>query len=602
MHLSFARPTVRLPRPGPALRSLLTLLATRRWQYVLGMLALAISDGGQLATARLVGQTVDALRAGNLDRAGLHGRALAIVGIALAIMGARYAWRHMIFGSSRVIERDLRQRLHDHMQRLDARFYLENKVGALMAYATNDVPAIQVAAASGMMAALDAVLVFWGAALMMAFTVSWRLALVVLLPLCLLSPLSYLLGRQLHRRYGEVQEAFGRLSERVQENVSGVRVVRGYAAEAREAARFREANEGYRRRFSEMLRYDVAFDPLIGLLAGTSFSLGLGVGGWMVVSGRISLGAYVSFNTYLAMLVWPMLALGWVMNLFQRATASMERLEVVLRSSPAVTDRPGAVALPRERLFGQVTLRHLRFRYRPDLPWALDDIDVDLAPGRTLGILGRTGSGKSSIAGLLLRVFDPEAGQVFLDGHDVLDLRLADLRAAIAYVPQDAFLFSRSIAENIAFDPRPEAYSREEIAAAARLADLATDIEGFPAGYDTIVGERGVTLSGGQRQRVCLARALIRRSRVLILDDALSAVDTATESRILGALRPYLAERTAILIASRVSAVREADEILVLDEGRVVERGNHASLLAAGGTYRRLYQRQQLAEALEILA
>jgi ATP-binding cassette subfamily B multidrug efflux pump len=602
MTLPFGRPAPRIPRPGPALRALLALLATRRRQYLLGMLALAVSDGGQLAIARLVGMTVDALRAGRLDAGGLHRRALAIVGIALTIMGARYAWRQLIFGSSRAIERDLRQRLHDHLQRLDARFYLDNKVGALMAYATNDVPAVQVAAASGMMAALDAILVFGGAALMMAFTVSWQLALVVLLPLCLLSPLSYLLGRRLHKRYGEVQASFSRLSERVQENVSGVRVVRGYAAEAREAARFGAANEDYRRRFSEMLRYDVAFDPLIGLLAGVSFSLGLGLGGWMVVDGRISLGAYISFNTYLAMLVWPMLALGWVVNLFQRATASMERLEAVLRTAPAVTDRPQARPLPRERLRGQVTLRDLRFRYSGELPWAVDGISVDLSPGRTLGILGRTGSGKSSIAGLLLRVFDPEPGQVFLDGHDVLDLRLADLRAAIAYVPQDAFLFSRTIAENIAFDPRPEAYSREEIAAAARLADLAADVEAFPAGYDTLVGERGVTLSGGQRQRVCLARALIRQARVLILDDALSAVDTATESRILAALRPYLAERTAIIIASRVSAVREAEEILVLDEGRVVERGDHAGLLAAGGAYRRLYERQQLEEALAILA
>lgn len=587
---------------GPALRALLALLDTRRRAYVLGLLCLAVSDSGQLAIARIVGRTVDGLREGRVDQAGLWQRGGAIVMVALTILVARYGWRHWIFGSSRQIERDLRQRLHDHLQRLDARFYLEHKVGALMAYATNDVPAIQVAAANGMMAAFDAVLVFLGAALMMAFTVSWQLALAVLLPLCLLSPLSYLLGRRLHRRYGEVQEAFERLSERVQENVSGVRVVRGYAAEPREAARFSEANETYRRRFSEMLRYDVAFDPMIGLLAGISFSLGLGLGGAMVVQGQVTLGDYVSFNTYLAMLVWPMLALGWVMNLFQRATASMERLQTLLQTQPAIADRPGARSLAPAERRGRLEVKGLSHRYAPELPPALEDIRFRLEPGQSLGILGRTGSGKSSIANLIIRVFEPEEGRVFLDGQDVRDLALADLRSAVAYVPQDAFLFSASIAENIAFDPRSQAYSREEIEEAARLADLAGDLAAFPSGYDTMVGERGVTLSGGQRQRVCLARALIRRAPVLILDDALSAVDTATEARILAALRPYLAARTAILIASRVSALREADEILVLDEGRVIERGTHAGLLAAGGAYRRLYERQQLEEALDLRA
>lgn len=580
---------------GQELRDLLHLLGRYKGRYALGALFLCISDGGQLAIGWLIGQAIDTLAEPGATAAMLTYYAWLILACALVVVVARFGWRHMIFGSSRLLERDLRRRLMEHLQGLSARFYLTRKVGDLMAYATNDIPAVQLAAAGGMMAALDAVIQAVGAAAMMALTVDARLALLTLLPLLGLAPATSFLGRRLHTRYGEVQGAFGGLSDQVQETIAGIRVVKGFAREPFLAARFEAANQRYRRESERMLRYDSAFDPTIELMAGLAFTIGLGYGGLLVMQGSISLGQYVSFNTYLAMLVWPMLALGLVTNHIQRATASLKRLNTLLAEEPDVADRPTARPRPEPR--GHLRLENLSFRYAPELPLVLRGVDLDLAPGRTVGILGRTGSGKSTLANLLVRLFEPPEGQVYLDGLDLRDWRLKDLRRAIAMVPQDAFLFSRSIADNIAFDPAPK--DRAAVEAAAATADVARDIAGFPDGYETLLGERGVTLSGGQRQRVALARALVKDAPVLVLDDCLSAVDTATEARILAGLRAYTHDRTTLIIAHRISALQHADEILVLAEGQVVERGNHAALLAQAGEYAALYRRQQLEASLD---
>lgn len=578
------------------LKLLLAQLAQYKGRYALGLLALAVADGGQLYTARLVGQVIDALQAGRLDRAGVARAAGLILAAGAAVALARFGWRHMIFGSGRLIERRLRQRLHDHLLALSPRFYLDRKVGELMAYATNDVQAVQLAAASGMMSALDAGIVFIGALAMMGLTVDWGLTLAAMAPLLLLTPLTLWLGRRLHAAYGEVQAGFATLSDQVQENMAGIRVVKGFAQEPVQAARFARANEDYRALYARMLRYDRAFDPMIGLLTGLSFAIGLAYGGTLVVEGRVSLGSYVAFNTFLAMLSWPMLAIGFMTNHFQRATASLGRLQALFDTQPEIVDTPEARALPEPE--GRLSLRGLRFRYDEALPWVLDGVDLELAPGQTVGIVGRTGSGKSTLAGLLLRQFEPPAGQVLLDGIDLRELRLRDLRRAIAMVPQEAFLFSTTIAANIAFDPDSEPEDMTRVEAAARLAGVDRDIAGFPEGYATLLGERGVTLSGGQRQRVSLARALLRDAPVLVLDDSLSAVDTETEARILSALREHTRARTTVIVSHRVSAVQHADEILALDRGRVVERGSHAELVAAGGFYARLHQKQQLELAM----
>jgi ATP-binding cassette, subfamily B, multidrug efflux pump len=580
---------------GRDLRRFLALLVPHRAAYALGAVALVFSDGGQLLIAYLIGHAIDRLGSGDATGSDLTGYAAVMVACAAVIATSRYLWRVLIFGSARRLERDLRQRLFEHLQTLSPRFFMRHKVGELMAHGTNDIAAIEIAASLGVLAGLDAIIQFAGAAAMMVVTVDARLAVLSLLPLVALTPATYVLGRRLHVAYGHVQAAFADLSDRVQESVEGIRVVKGFAREEARFDRFQTTNFAYRDTYSRMLRYDAAFDPMIGGLAGLAFAVGLGYGGYLVATGAVSLGRYVSFNTYLAMLVWPMLALGWVTNLLQRAAASMARIDGLLETPPDIADGPDALDLPAVR--GAVTFRELTFRYAPDEPPALEDVSIDLPAGATLGVLGRTGSGKSTLAQLLVRLFEPPAQTVLLDGHDVTGIRLASLRGAIAYVPQDAFLFSRSIADNIALGPTH--HDRADIERAARMADLERDVRALAEGYDTVVGERGVTLSGGQRQRVALARALLRDAPVLVLDDCLSAVDTATEQRILAALRAYTRRRTTIIVSHRVSAVRHADEIVVLAGGRVVERGAHAELLERDGEYARLYRRQQLELALE---
>lgn len=465
-----------------------------------------------------------------------------------------------------------------------------------MAHATNDLQAVRALVGEGVMSGYDAAILVVMAIGVSAITIDWRLTLASLLPLPLLAVFEWRLGRTIHLRYKDVQAAFGTLSERVQETVSGIRVIKAFVQEPATQNRFEQDNEAYYERVMRMTRLNSLNDPVITLLSGLSAVIALGYGGRLVLDGHLSVGQFTAFLAYLATLAWPMLAIGWAANLAQRGTASMARIQAVLDEVPTVRD--GTSARELQTPMGRIEIRDLSYRYGPDLPLVLDRLSLTVEPGRTLGIIGRTGSGKSTLANLLVRLYDPPRGTMFLDGQDLNDLTLASVRGAIAYVPQDAFLFSDTLEANLSFDPAP--HTAEEVRAIARVVNLDDEIARMPRGYETMLGERGITLSGGQRQRVGIGRALMKQAPILVLDDCLSAVDTVTEARILAELRPLMAERTTIVVSHRVSTVQHADEILLLDAGRVVERGTHAELLDLGGSYRALHDRQRLEAAIAL--
>lgn len=588
-----------VPLERPAVQRELWTLAGLIWRhrlrYGVGVASLLIVDMGNLSVPWLIGRFIDEAKAQRLDTATLWRYVGLLVAIASVVAVFRYLWRMNIFGTARMVEFELRDRLFRHLQRMSARFYQRHSIGDLMAHATNDLGAIRGVLGEGIMAGADAVIMVSLTLVAMAGTIHWQLTLAALVPLPLLILFEWGLGRSIHLRFKAVQAAFGTLSERVQESLAGARVIKAFAQEQATTERFRQDNGAYYERYMALTRLNALNDPVITLLGGLSTVIALAYGGVLVLQGELTIGQFVAFNSYLGMLVWPMLATGWVINLVQRGTASLARIQLLLEELPDVADAPAAQAP--EAWLGQLEIRNLSFRYAPELPEVLQGISVSLHPGQTLGIVGRTGSGKSTLANLIVRVYEPPEGTVFLDGRDVRTLRLQALRDAVGYVPQDGFLFSSTIAENIAFVPQP--HERAAVLRAAQVAQLSAEVDDMPHGFETMLGERGITLSGGQRQRVSIARAVLKDAPMLVLDDCLSAVDTATEARILAELRPLMAQRTTIIISHRVSALQHADQILVLSEGRVVERGSHAELLALEGEYRRLYDRQAIEAAIE---
>jgi ATP-binding cassette, subfamily B, multidrug efflux pump len=499
--------------------------------------------------------------------------------------------RVILVGISRDVEFEMRNDLFRQFTRLDGGFFANHRTGDLMARSTNDLNAVRMMLGPALMYFSETSLTFV-LALAIMFSVDWQLTLWALSPAPLVSLVVVVFGRRIHARFEKIQALFSDISARAQENLSGVRVVRAYAQEDAEMAAFAALNQRYIRQNVRLAKLSGLFLPLLQALIGMTFLMVLLVGGLRVLDGRLSLGSFVMFNTFMGMLVWPMIAFGWVVNLMQRGSASLKRIRAVLDEKPAIAAPPDPTPLPPAMA---LELRGVRKSWNGRN--GLDGIDLTIPEGATVAIVGRTGSGKSTLVQLLARLADPSEGEVRIGGVDLRELDPEQLRRVIGFVPQETFLFSATLADNIAFGV--ENADGERIHAAAEMAGLDHDIEDFPEGYRTMVGERGITLSGGQKQRTAIARALVRDPRILILDDALSAVDTITEERILGRLREFMRGRTTILISHRVSTVRGADRIYVLDHGRVVEQGRHEELITRGGYYADLHQKQLLEEELE---
>lgn len=513
-----------------------------------------------------------------------------------AVKGLFQYWmRVILIGISRDIEYDLRNDFFAHLTALSADFYTRTRTGDIMARATNDLNAVRMMLGPGLMYTAETSLtLLFSVAIMLS--VDWPLTLVALLPAPLVSLLVMRFGRIIHLRFERLQAMFSDISSRVQENLTGVRVVRAYVQEEAELRQFERLNQEYLSQSLRLARTSSLFMPLLQLLIGITFLLVLWIGGYRLLAGRLTLGSFVMFNVYMGMLIWPMVALGWVVNLVQRGSASLGRINQILEERPTIAEPPSPKPLP-EPVRGEIAICGVGVGY-PAGP-ALDRIDLRIRAGETVAIVGRTGCGKSTLVRLIPRLMDPTAGQVLLDGMDLRELSPRELRRQIGFVPQETFLFSATLAENIAFGVKQA--SEERIRWAAELAGLGPDVAGFPEGYQTLVGERGITLSGGQKQRTAIARAILRDPRILILDDALSSVDTLTEERILSGLAEVMRGRTSILISHRVSTVRQADRIIVLEGGRIVEQGTHAELIEAGGYYADLYQKQLLEEELEAI-
>lgn len=563
--------------------------------YMIGLIALVIVDVATLQVPIITKRVTDGLQTGTIDHGMLRKEFLYILTIGILVVIMRFIWRYFLFGTARKIEYGLRNDFFEHLETLSASYYNKHKTGDLMAYATNDLNAIRMLVGPGILMIVDATLLTIIIIGQMLYTTDVKLTLLAMAPMPLIAGMSLYLGKYIRMRFKEKQAAFAHLSDVVQENISGIRVIKAFVQETKEMKAFAEINKENYDKNMRVAKVQALMMPFSMLITGVSVFIVIIYGGQLAMIGRISLGDFVAFIQYIMMLFWPMIAFGWFINVYSQGMASIQRFQEIFGIKGEVYDKEGLKEVEETKL-GDISIRDLSFTYEGEEHPTLEHIHMDIKKGMQIGIVGRTGSGKTTFVNLLIRMFNAPEGSIIYNGKSIYEYSLKKLRRSIGYVPQDNFLFSDSIANNIGFGV--DNFTQEAIEKVAEHVDVHHNIIEFQDGYETIVGERGVTLSGGQKQRISIARALLKEPEILILDDAVSAVDTKTEEKILGHLREVRKGQTTFMIAHRISTVQDADYIYVFDKGKVIEEGNHKELLLLKGHYYHMYKKQQLEKSI----
>ncbi len=566
-----------------------------KYHYFFGLIALLAVDYVQTLVPLIVGNVIDQLELNSFDASFVSSTVIKLLSIAITIYAGRILWRYFIFGSSRNIERDIRNDMFEHLEKMSAKYYQDHNPGEIMAHMTNDLEAVRMALGPGILTLFDVMALGTITVYNMIAKIDPMLTIAAIIPLLMIAVSVRFMGREMHKRFSGKQEAFADLSDFVQENLSGIKVIKSFVQEKQSVKAFEKVNQNTFKKNMNLIKLQALMHPYMNMIAGLSLAVAIGYGGYITIYGRITLGEFTAFIQYLGMLVWPMMAIGMTINMFTMGSASLERIENILNEPAEIKDSERTV--PINDFDGSIEVKNLNFKYPDSNKYVLNDINFRVEKGQTLGIIGRTGSGKTTLVNLLLRIFDPDDKTIFVGGYNILDIPLNLLRKNIGYVPQDNFLFSDTISNNIDFGIRTK--EQEKIMEAAKAASVHDNIVDFKHGYETLIGERGVSLSGGQKQRISIARALIKDPEILILDDSVSAVDTDTEEKILTYLRENRNNKTNIIIAHRISTIQDSDLIIVIDEGKIIESGNHHELLENKGLYRSIYEKQLLEKMIE---